>query len=251
MATTGNVCRAIPEKGCDAREMETSLHQQLKLEYAGGGRQTEVRIEGFRIDAVRGSELVEIQLGSLAAIRAKVARLLAAHRVVVVKPLIVRKTICKRSSRRSAWSRGRLSPKRESWLDLIHQLVYFCEVFPHPRLTIEVPFLEITELRLEHRPQRRRRRWKGYTVEDQQLVEVLGRQSLSRLEDLRSFVPQPLPELFHSGHIAQVAGVDRWVAQRVAYCWRKTGLASEVGRQGNTRLYRFAARDTKALREGA
>ena len=65
--------------------METTLHRQLKALYAGPEARTEERLEGYRIDAVRGSQLVEIQHGSLAAIRDKIARLLKRHQVLVVK----------------------------------------------------------------------------------------------------------------------------------------------------------------------
>lgn len=219
--------------------METSLHQQLKQLYAAADGQTEVRLDGYRIDALRGQQLVEIQLGSLSAIRSKVARLLRSHSVCVVKPLIARKSIFKRSSRRAAWGRARLSPKREQWLDLVHQLVYFCDVFPHPRLTIEVPLIEIAEHRLEHTPRRRRRHWKRFSVEDQLLLNVQSTYQLRQGSDLRSLVPEPLPAVFHTGHIAGALSADRWIAQRVAYCWRKVGIVDEVGRQGNARLYQF------------
>ena len=44
--------------------METSLHRELKSLYAGEAAQTEVRLGRFRIDAVVGDELVEVQHGS-------------------------------------------------------------------------------------------------------------------------------------------------------------------------------------------
>ena len=31
------------------------------------------------------------------------------------------------------------------------------------------------------------------------------------------------------------------MAQRIAYCFRETGAVREVGKQGNARLYEFAA----------
>ena len=40
--------------------METSLHRQLKALYAGDDGSQEVVCEGYRIDAVRGGELIEI-----------------------------------------------------------------------------------------------------------------------------------------------------------------------------------------------
>ena len=55
--------------------METSLHRELKRLYAGDGARTEVVVERYRIDAVRDGQLIEIQHGSLAAIRDKIRRL--------------------------------------------------------------------------------------------------------------------------------------------------------------------------------
>ncbi len=68
--------------------METSLHRQLKQQYASGDAAQEVKLGKFRIDVVNADQLVEIQHGSLAAIRDKVARLLQDHRVLIVKPIL-------------------------------------------------------------------------------------------------------------------------------------------------------------------
>ena len=52
-----------------------------------------------RIDVVAGGRLVEIQLGSLAAIRDKVRILVEDHHLIVVKPIIVQKLLVKRASK--------------------------------------------------------------------------------------------------------------------------------------------------------
>lgn len=44
----------------------------------------------------------------------------------------------------------------------------------------------------------------------------------------------------YPGHLAALLRVDRWIAQRIAYCFRETGTVRQVGKQGNTRLYEFA-----------
>jgi len=36
--------------------------------------------------------------------------------------------------------------------------------------------------------------------------------------------------------------IDRWIAQRIAYCLRKMGAVEQVGKQGNALLYQFAKR---------
>jgi hypothetical protein len=64
--------------------METSLHRQLKAHYAPDGAQLEQRIGRYRIDVIDGDELIEIQLGSLSAIRDKIAVLVKEHQVRIV-----------------------------------------------------------------------------------------------------------------------------------------------------------------------
>src|SRR5690242_19255637 len=73
--------------------VETALHRELKELYGGAPECREVPVLGYRIDAVVGSALVEIQQASLAAMRRKTRELLAAHDVIIVKPLAETTTI--------------------------------------------------------------------------------------------------------------------------------------------------------------
>jgi hypothetical protein len=162
------------------RMAETSLHRGLKALYApeGGAARREVRWGGYRIDVVTADELVEIQHGSLAAIRGKVARLLERHRVRVVKPIVVEKRLIKRQRAGAEAVHVRRSPKRGSIWELFHELIYFVRVFPHPRLTLEVPLVEVEEWRYPGHGRRRRWRAEDFQVEDQKLLSV--RQTRSR-----------------------------------------------------------------------
>ena len=226
--------------------METSLHQELKRLYAGDEAQVEVRLGNYRIDVVRvdaarGDELVEIQHGSLAAIRDKVRELLAAHRVRIVKPIVANKLLVKRSRKGGPVVERRRSPKQGVLLDVFDELVYFTKVFPHPRLTLEVVLVEIEEWRYPGHGRRRRYRKNDFVVEDQKLCAVQNVHCLSTAADLQGLIPPGLPNPFHTGQLSQTLGAPRWIAQRVAYCLREMGVARVIGKQGNTLLYEFAA----------
>jgi hypothetical protein len=221
--------------------METTLHRQLKALYAGPEAAVEQRLAGFRIDAVRGGQLVEIQHGSLGAIRDKVSRLLQSHQVLVVKPLVVRKTIIKLARKNGPEISRRLSPKRATPLALFDELVYFTRVFPHENLTIETPLVEIEERRRPGHGRRRRWRQDDHVVVDQRLVAVLSVQRFRTTADLLSLLPGSLPQPFHTGQLAEALSVQRWIAQRIAYCLRKTGAATVCGKAGNAMLYERAA----------
>lgn len=224
--------------------METSLHRQLKALYASeAAPQTEVRLGAYRIDAIGDDDtLIEIQHGSLAAIRDKIAALLKKkHRVLVVKPIIATKTIVKLDERGGAAISRRLSPKRGAVLDVFHELIYFTRVFPHERLVLEVPLVEVEELRYPGHGRRRRWRKNDHVVEDQRLVGVKSSQQFVTRADLWRLLPGTLPSPFHTGHLAEQAGVARWIAQRIAYCLVKTGTTLEVGKSGNARLYQLSS----------
>ena len=221
--------------------METSLHRQLKQQYACGGAAQEVKLGAFRIDVVNPDQLVEIQHGSLAAIRDKVAHLLAEHRVLIVKPIIARKRIIQLKRRGGAVVSQRWSPKRGTPLDLFGELVHFTRVFPHANLTLEVPLVEVEERRF---PGHGRKRWRhadDRQVEDVCLVEVGEVYRFSTANDLLQLLPSRLPQPFHTGHLAEQLNVQHFVAQRIAYCMRQTGAVTEVGKRGNTRLYQLSS----------
>jgi len=217
--------------------METSLHRQLKQIYADQGARVEAPLDNYRIDVICDGELIEIQHGSLSAIRRKVDNLLKSHRVLVVKPIIQRKRLVKQEAKGGQVVDRRLSPKRGSVIDLFDELIYFIQVFPHRNLTIEVPLVDVEEWRYPGHGRRRRRRKQDHQIEDQKLLKLHRIHRFSTAADLLQLVPMKLPNPFHTGHLAEKMNVPRWMAQRITYCLRHMGALKEVGKKGNARLY--------------
>lgn len=217
--------------------METSLHRQLKTFYADSSARFEVPVDQYRIDVVNGDELVEIQHGSLAAIRHKVSKLLQRHSVRVVKPIVVVKRLVKRRRRCGPVHDRRKSPKAGKLLDLFDELIYFTKVFPHVRLILDVPLIEIEEWRYPGSGRRRWRRAGAFVVEDQKLLAVREIHSFRSADDLLKLLPRGLPIPFHTGQLADALNVPRCLAQRIAYCLRHAGGLRQVGKRGNSQLY--------------
>jgi hypothetical protein len=222
--------------------METSLHRCLKSHYALPGAKYEETLGRYRIDVHNGHELVEIQHGSLAAIRDKIARLVVDHQVLVVKPIVGRKTIIRLDEPEGQEVSRRLSPKQGVLLDVFDELIYFRRVFPHPQLVIDVPVVDIEETRYPGHGRRRRWRADDHVVEDQRLVAVRSRTRLRSAADLLALLPAELPSPWHTGDLSRQLGIRRHIAQRIAYCLRHMDAAREVGKRGNSRLYDFSIR---------
>lgn len=223
--------------------METSLHRQLKESYAADASNVEVTLGQYRIDAIRGDELIEVQHGSLAAIRDKVQRLLQTYRVRVVKPIIARKYIVRQQRPNGAVSSRRMSPSRGDLLELFDELVYFTKVFPHDRLTLEVPMVQVEEWRLPPgRNHPRRRRQSKFRVKDIVLIETLERHEFRYAEDLLGlFDTTAMDGAFNTAQLAAWIERPRWFAQRVAYVLRETGAAASVARKRSGMLYSIEA----------
>ena len=215
--------------------MESTLHRELKLLYGGSIEDVEVQVDGFRIDAVVDGKLFEIQQASLGAIREKVRTLLERHSVVVVKPLAARKRLIRRAKVNGPVISSRYSPRRESVFHLFEDLVYFVDVFPHKRLTLEVLLTEQEEHRISR--VRRRRFGPDYRVEDRRLVQVDSIYSLKTVADLRALLPVTLASPFTTEDLAREAKIPRWIAQKMAYCLRKTGAVKDLGKKGRSLLY--------------
>ena len=93
---------------------EGALHAQLKDWYRRPGDRIEQVVGGFVVDLVRGDLLVEIQTGSFAPLRRKLGVLTRQHRVRLVAPLPLVRTIIRLSDEGELLSARRRRSRR--WL---------------------------------------------------------------------------------------------------------------------------------------
>lgn len=223
--------------------METSLHRELKSHYAESDAATEVRLGRYRIDAISGGELIEIQFASLSAIRDKIAALVRSEQVRIVKPIVARRRIIRQDHPDGPVISRRMSPKRGVTVDVFDELIFLTQVFPHPNLIIEVPLVSVEEWRLPP-PSKwpRRRRYKPkHQVKDVVLNEILSTDCFATTADLLRLVQaDELPAPFDTADLAAVLDCPRPVAQRIAYVLRQTGAVVDAGRRGNAILYSLA-----------
>ncbi len=222
--------------------METTLHRQLKNSYAASDADTEVRLGGFRIDAVRKDELVEIQYASFSALSGKAKRLLARHQLRIVKPIANRTRLTRLAEPGGEVLSRRLSPKRGSVIDVFDDLIYFTRVFPHPNLTIEVVMVDVEQIRVPAKKTRCRGRWKkDYYVDDVRLESIISRHEFSVAADLLELIDWPVASTgINTEAIAAAIGRPRQVAQKIAYVLKRVGAIHVAGRKRSGILYSAA-----------
>lgn len=215
---------------------EKPLHASLKQWYAEDGDRLEVPVEGFVIDLVRDRLLIEVQTRGFSGMKEKLASLLdQGHRIRIVHPIPIDKWIVKVDSDGTILSRRR-SPKHGTVIDVFAELVSFPKQMTHSSLEVEVLLINEEEYRV-HTPDRSWRR-KGWSVMERRLIDVVDAVLFRTANDLARLIPDQLPDPFTTADLAKAVDRPRRTAQRMAYCLRLVGAIDEVGRRGNTILYR-------------
>jgi hypothetical protein len=214
---------------------ESSLHHALKQLFAQNGGQIEVAVDGYQIDVIQGSLLIEIQTGNFSAIRTKLAALLPAHPVLLVHPIPAETWLLKYDQSGHKLIERRRSPRRGRWEHIFKELVRIPHLLDHPNLTLEILLTRQEELRCDDGRGSWRR--KGWSISDHRLLEILERRVYAERQDFRRFLPDSLPPTFTSRELAAALKMPAHIAQKMAYSLRVMGLLSIQQRRGRAYLY--------------
>jgi hypothetical protein len=215
---------------------EKPMHAALKQWYAQPGDRFEVLVDGYVIDIQRGDLLIEIQTGNFSALKDKLASLVEKHPVRLVYPIPQEKWIIKIAEGEGETQR-RKSPKRGSVEEIFRELVSFPETLAQPNFSLEVLLIQEEEVR--RFDARRGWRRKGWVTEERRLLGVLAQQRFETPADVWALMPDDLPATFTTSDLAHAMGKPRRLAQQVAYCLRKMGVITSVGKQGRSVAYRL------------
>ena len=212
---------------------EGSLHNTLKEHYWVPGAAVECPVDGYIADLVVEDRIIEIQTGSFSSLKTKLPRLLQNHKVTLVWPLAVIRTIVKCSP--DGEPQRRKSPRRGSIVDLFSELVAIPELLNHQGFTIDVVSIHEEEFRVYDGRRGRRRR--GWVVTGRRLVDVLETTTVKSMNDLLTTLGVGLPRRFTTLEISEAVGRSRRVGQQIAYCLRKAGVTRPCGKLGNSIVY--------------
>lgn len=214
---------------------EKSLHAAIKIWYAQPGDAVEVFVDGFLIDVVRDTRLIEIQTGDFAKIRHKLQTLVEHHPVRLVHPIAREQWIVRVDADGHTQIGRRKSPKRGRFEQLFDELVSFPELVAHPNFEIEVLFVRSERVLCnDGKGSWRRKRW---SVHDHHLLDVLDSVKLASPADFSPLLVDALPRPFTNRELADTIKLSHRLAQKMTYCLRKMGVISVVGKRDRALLY--------------
>lgn len=213
---------------------EMSLHAALKDWYAKPGDAIEVPVNGYLIDIVRGSWLVEIQTANFTAIKKKLKALLPDYKIKIVYPIAQDRWI-QRVTEENQHITRRKSPKHGRLEEIFTELVRLPDLACHPNFYLEVLLIkDVVVWRDDGQGSWRR---KGWSVADRRLIEVVDAIQLDQPEDYAAMLPPDLSQPFTNLELSEHLGLRRKLAEKMTYCLRKMGLLEVVGKKGRHNLY--------------
>jgi len=215
---------------------EKDLHAAIKRWYAEPGDRFEVPLEGSLIDIVRGDLLIEIQTRNFSAIKRKLAKLAAGHRVRLVHPIPFEKWIVRLSPDKESVLGRRKSPKRGTIEDVFSELVHVPHLMPLPNFSLEVLLIQEEEVRCQDGSHRAWRR-KGWVTQERRLIDVVARRAFENPADLLDLIPDTMPDPFTTADMAEAMDRPRRLAQQAAYALRAMEAIEATGKRGNAVLY--------------
>ena len=214
---------------------ESSLHHSLKQHFAGASGQIEVPVDGYQIDVVQGSLLIEIQTGNFSAIKPKLAALLPDHPVLLVHPIPLETWLLKYDQDGGKLLERRKSPRRGRWEQVFSELVRIPHLLNHPNLTLELLLTRQEEVRCNDGRGSWRR--KGWSITDHRLLSIVERRIFAEPAHYRELFPDTLPHTFTSKELAASLKIPPYLAQKMAYSLRAMGLLEANQRRGRSYLY--------------
>jgi hypothetical protein len=217
---------------------ESSLHETLKNLYAAGGHSTESAIDGYIVDIAAEGGVIEIQTGGFSRVRGKIASLLPKHKVKLVYPVAVEKTIVVVDPETNKTAYRRKSPKKGELIDIAGEILYIPLSILHPNFSLEVLLTKEEEVRAADGKGSWRRR--GMSIVDRKLLGITGRVEFRRAADYLRLLPDSLPPSFTNRTAAELMGRPVEKIERLTYSLRRLGLLEVAGRAGNANVYRIA-----------
>ena len=201
------------------------------------GDLVEAWVDGYLVDIIRGSRLIEIQTSNFSSIKDKVKDLILRHQVRIVHPVAEKKWIVRLNADGERVSR-RKSPREGRLEDLFLELVYMPRMPRSSNLSLEVLLVHSEEVLIDDGKGSWRRKY--WSVHDRRLLKVVSQAAFEGPSDFLGLLPEGLPAEFTTRDLAESSDLRLNIARKMAYTLRHMGTIETVRKRGRSALYSVA-----------
>lgn len=215
---------------------ERTLHAVLKRYYEPFEGSREVKLGRYIADIFGEDGVIEIQTGSLYALRPKLSEFLQVTPVTVVYPMTARRKLIWVDAKSGERTEGGVA-RRFRPIDVFGELWKLEPFLDHPNFRLHLLMVDVDEYRSFSGYDKRGRRRRGERL-DRVPNAILEEYHLERPEDYAALCPENLPDEFGSTEFAAAAKISRQAAQTALRVLFKLGVMTRE-KSGNAYKYRF------------
>jgi hypothetical protein len=213
---------------------ENSLHAEIIAHLAHPGDVLEAEINRYRIDILRGSQIIEVQTRNLSKLTKKVAKVADQYQVEIIFPIHQVKYIHKIDHRGKTLSIKK-SPKKGKLIEVFKELVNAPHLITHPNVSLTVMMIEGEEFWLDDgKGSWRRKKW---SIVERKLLAILSQHVYSQPADLLDLLPRSLPPQFTNRQLAENLRISPRLAGKISYTLRNADLIAVIGKNGRANLF--------------
>ena len=231
----GNAQRSIGTLG------EKTLHAVIKHYFEPDKSKHEIKVDGFVIDIVNDTGLIEIQTRAFNSMRNKLTILLENHPVLLVYPLPGTKWLYWIDKQTGEITKKRKSPKVGQVYDAIPELYKIRLLLNHPNLRLCIILVDLEEYRCLDGWSNDKK--KGSTRYNRIPIDIVEEIYIHNTCDFHTLIPEPMGKQFTSKDYKAVAKVNMRTAQTALNILNYVNAVERVGKQGNLYIYERAKQD--------
>ena len=217
---------------------EKTLHAVIKHYFEPDKSKHEIKVDGFVIDIVNETGLIEIQTRAFNSLRNKLTILLKNHPVLLVYPLPGTKWLYWIDKQTGEITKKRKSPKVGQVYDAIPELYKIRLLLNHPNLRLCIILVDLEEYRYLDGWSNDKK--KGSTRYNRIPIDIVEEIYIHNTCDFHTLIPEPLGEQFTSKDYKAVAKVNMRTAQTALNILNYVNAVERVGKQGNLYVYERA-----------
>ncbi len=217
---------------------DTSCHEvKLDTQDSFDENGNKIKKRRFVADILKDNNIYEIQTGSLAPLRDKIAWILenTDYNITVIHPVAESKWVNVLNSKNDIEKRYR-SPKKGRIYDILPELYFFGEFVPSPRFALVLLMMEAEQyMKNTAKTSRARPKYKKYELIP---VNLLSAAVFSSLESYKCLIPSALPEEFTVKQFSKEAKIYGMDAYSSVHSLCDLNLLAPSGKIGKATAYK-------------
>ena len=218
---------------------EKRIHRILKRFVCDNEACFEIKLGRYVADVLEDDRITEIQTAGFTPLEKKIRFYLdnTDCKITVIHPMIAEKQIIRTDKESGELIRAKRSPKHQTPLDVLPELLYVSEFIGNERVEIDLFMIRADEYRYSERMRYNKKGKYDNDIIPRELIDVY---TIRSVDDIRALIPESLRDAPHrTAEISKILGYDGRRLYRALSCLVNLQILHKIPTGKKVVLYEF------------